>query len=191
MRRETVSLRCVRDDGAALTELERDDLRAQRETEVDQRIRVVLLLEARGRIERDVVIDELAEVGVTGGDIGVVAWILPTALPRILVGSGAFEHVIREAVQALRGRRERRKRSEHPTESTFEERREDRRLQGCAAQLIPMTETVDDRWLRHVCPFPRPADGLCSAALVDGTKLRPRRDPSSRPFRCRTDGLTR
>ena len=45
----------------------------RRRAEIFDRCRVGFLVAERGEIERDIVIDELAEIGEAGGDLGVVA----------------------------------------------------------------------------------------------------------------------
>jgi hypothetical protein len=60
-----------------------------RRPEIDEGVRVVLLHQARRRVERDVVIDELPEIGVAGGNAGVLLVVLDAFL-RILEGRRGF-----------------------------------------------------------------------------------------------------
>ena len=64
-----------------------------RRAKVDQGHRVVLLLKAGGRIERDVVIDELAEIRISGGDPGVLLVVLDPFL-RMLTRGGRQQRIL-------------------------------------------------------------------------------------------------
>lgn len=91
-----------------------------RRPEVDQGIRVVLDLETRCGVERDVVIHELAEVCIRRRDVGIVArwvgstWLVPTASSILL------PHRVSQLLQLIdRILRSWRQLSEHPPEPTF------------------------------------------------------------------------
>src|SRR5207302_8698378 len=104
-----------------------------RSAEIDQRIRIVLLLQARRGVERDVVINELTEVRIAGGDSHVLFVILNALVVCLECGGGR----ILVCVQVLRVRShgqpqiEKRflgplggwQRPKHPSEASFELRR--------------------------------------------------------------------
>jgi len=69
--RRHVSHHAERNDGVIEIECGR--------AEIDRSVRVIGLLQAAGRIERNVVIDKLAQVGVEGGNpalfvVGAIPW---------------------------------------------------------------------------------------------------------------------
>ena len=101
-----------------------------RRPEVDQRVGVVLLHQARRGIERDVVVDELAQVGVAGGDARILLVVLQ-ALRRVLEGGRGERgvglvtlrfrrHRLAELQEALAGEVGGGQRAEHPPEGPFE-----------------------------------------------------------------------
>ena len=79
----------------------------RRGAEVRRAERVALLLVERGEVEGDVVVDELGEVGVAGGDIGVVA---------VLRGRVVVDHRLRQLEERVVAGVERRQHREHPPE---------------------------------------------------------------------------
>ena len=96
--------------------------------EVRQRVGIVLLGQARLRIERDVVVDELPEVGVAGRDVGVVElgrWPLPVLGHQ--PGNLGNARVVRDE----------RQQPEHPAEPTLVETGQ--RDVAKAPELVRMT----------------------------------------------------
>ena len=104
-----------------------------RSAEIDQRIRIVLLLQARRGVERDIVINELTEVRIAGGDSHVLFVILNALVVCLKCGDGR----ILVGVQVLRVRSHGQPQIEkrllgplggwqgpkHPSEASFELRR--------------------------------------------------------------------
>ena len=88
-----------------------------RGAEVDERVRIVVSLELRRRIEGQVVVDELPEVGEACGDVRVVA-------RRVLLSRRlGFDHLAGERLEILVVRQERRQVPKHAAEAAFKGRR--------------------------------------------------------------------
>jgi hypothetical protein len=110
-----------------------------RAAEIGQRVRVVLPVQARHRVEGEIVVDELPEVGVTRRDVGVVG--LGTRPGRVLLHQGGD---LRDPLIAGHERRQ----PEHPAESALVQ--PGHRNVGKATQLstvaargaAPVTEVV-------------------------------------------------
>src|SRR6266508_2945965 len=86
-----------------------------RRAEVDERVRVVVPLQLRRRVERQVVVDELPEVREARGDVRVVARGDVLAFLRL-----GFDHRPGERVERVVRREECREVREHPPESALE-----------------------------------------------------------------------
>jgi len=92
--------------------------------EVDQRVRVVPHPQSRGCVEGDVVVHELAEVGVRRWDIRVVTRRVGAARPVPATGGALFAHRLGELLQPIEwilGRR--RQLAEHASEPAFVQQR--------------------------------------------------------------------
>src|SRR5256712_565169 len=89
-----------------------------RGAEVDQGIRVIVALEFRRRIEREVVVDELSEVGDPRRDVGIVA--SRVLVTRFRLG---LHHLLGECGEGRARGKERRKISKHAPEPALEKRR--------------------------------------------------------------------
>ena len=89
-------------------------------SKVDECIRIVLLHQRTGRIERQVVIDELAEIRVAGGDALVLFVIDLRFRSRLRFGFG--DHESGERVQCVSRKDRRAQSSEHAAEPTLEQR---------------------------------------------------------------------
>ena len=125
-----------------------------RRAEVLQAVGVVLPPEARGRVEGDVVVDELAEVREPGRKRRVVL----AARARLHHRPAGGAEVDQQVVRRLEGREE----AEEPPEAAFEEAGARNRLEP-AGQLRAVTRS-------------RLGGG---SALVDRHRLRPRRGPGT------------
>src|SRR5207247_6856301 len=99
-----------------------------RTAEVNQRIRVVLLHQRAGWIKRQVMIDELAEIRVAGGDALVLFVVDLRFRSRLLLS--LRDHQRRQRVQRGFRKARRAEPSKHPTETSLEERRVRRKLRA-------------------------------------------------------------
>jgi hypothetical protein len=139
---------------------------------IDQRAEIVLFLQAARRVEGQVVIDELAEVGISRGD---------AALLRV----GAVERRLVLGQHARRKRRQRvdsgrlvlaepggRVRAEHPSERPAEQQRTARQVRT----TNPAVRT-DDRWTGHrvLPPKNRPVAGPAELRAAWQENDKPRR----------------
>ena len=139
--------------GLRAREVEAIEVEARR-AEVLQPVRVVLPAEARGRVERDVVVDELAEIREPGRERRVVL----SPRGRLHHRPARSAELDQEVVGRLEGREE----AEEPSEATFQEARPGNALQP-AGQLRTVTRT-----------------DLCrGSAFVDRHRLSPRRGPGT------------
>ena len=104
-----------------------------RRAEVDQRVGGVRLLQTAGRVEGDVVVEELPEVGVAGGDPGVFLGV------GLVVGRFPLvfrDHLLREVGQHFLGVVGWRKRPEHPSEASLELLRTARHVEAAKADAV-------------------------------------------------------
>ena len=99
-----------------------------RTAKVNQRIRVVLLHQRAGWIKCEVMIDELAEIGVAGGDALVLFVVDLRFRSRLLLS--LRDHQRRQRVQRGFRKARRAEPSKHPTETSLEERRVRRKLRA-------------------------------------------------------------
>src|SRR5947208_15825565 len=86
-----------------------------RGAEVDERVRIVVSLELRRRIEGQVVVDELPEVREARGDVRVVA-------RRVLISRRlGFDHLAGERIEILIVQQKRRQVPNHTPEDAYKE----------------------------------------------------------------------
>ena len=112
--------------------------------EVDQGLRVVVALQLRRRVEREVVVHELAEVREARGDVRVVARRVVLARLRL-----RLDHLPCERVERFVARQEWRQVAEHPPEAALEEGRSE---DGHEAPRLDAMERVEG----HVTAWGRP-----------------------------------
>jgi hypothetical protein len=113
--------------------------------EVDEGIGVVLTGEDRGRVERQVMVDELPEVREARGDVGVVEAVL---LPRLGWG---LHHLRRQILEGLVGRQEGSQAGKEPSEAPLERRGAGDRVE--ASKGFPMGRWHAAAW-GHIFKMP-------------------------------------
>ena len=120
-----------------------------RRAEVGQRVRVVLPVERRHRVERQVVVDELSEIRVPGRNwLGRLLGIDLSLRCDLLLGFG--DHRAAQREQVTLGLGEHRQPAEHAPEAALEERRARHRHQAPRLRAVaPRCRTRGGRYHRR------------------------------------------